>query len=164
MRRRACVVLLWLAAVAHEGVAQHHGRGVVDSLGGADPARAALLSIQPLPVDLGNFYTGSWRRGVLYTTAELVLLVPAGVLLQRNGWMAGMHGYPDYAATANRRSWTSTERSQFTSLMAGYVVVKLIAAFDAGKTAERHHRRLALGYDATARAAVLAVAAPFAPR
>ena len=49
------------------GMGRH---GDINSHGYISPATAALLSIQPMPVAVGNFYTGDWGRGILYTTAE----------------------------------------------------------------------------------------------
>ncbi len=160
MRRMACLLALWLVVAARDGVAQHHGSGAVDDRNRKGPSTAALLSIQPLPVDLGNFYAGNWRRGILYTTAELALLIPTSVLLERNGRLWGMHNYSNYYGTESRPSWTATERNQFTSLLAGYVVIKIIGAFDAGYSAERHNRNMSLRYDAQTRAAMLSLNIP----
>ncbi|HLA90552.1 MAG TPA: hypothetical protein VJL28_08990 [Gemmatimonadaceae bacterium] len=150
---------LWLVLAPRDGLAQHHGSGALDSGSRKNPATAALLSIQPLPVDLGNFYVGNWRRGILYTTAELVPFIPAAVLLGRNGWSWGMHNYSGYSGSA-RRPWTTTERNQFYGLVAGYVAVKIISAFDAGNAAERHNRSVALRFDAKTHAALLSVNIP----
>jgi hypothetical protein len=77
MKRIVIFVALLIALSSSDSFAQHHGGGSVDNGNRKDPATAALLSIQPLPVDLGNFYTGNWKRGILYTTAELALFIPA---------------------------------------------------------------------------------------
>ena len=61
MRRTVWRVALCLAGAAGTGHAQHHGVGTLDQRS-RDPSMAALLSIQPLPVDAGGFYAGNWRR------------------------------------------------------------------------------------------------------
>ena len=119
-----------------------------------------LLSIQPMPVDLGNFYTGNWGRGILYTTAELALFIPAAVLLGRNSWSWGMHNYSNYYGTDDRPSWTTTERNQFYYLLTGYVIVKIISAFDAGYS-ERYNQNISLRYDAQTNTAMLSLNIPF---
>ncbi len=149
------MALLLVVFAASDSFAQHHGGGAVNNGNRKDPSTAALLSIQPLPVDLGNFYTGNWGRGILYTTAELALFIPAAVLLGRNGWSWGMHNYSNYYGTDNRPSWTETERNQFYYLLTGYVIVKIISAFDAGYSAERYNQNISLRYDAQTNTAML---------
>ena len=148
MKRIVIFVALLLVLALSDSFAQHHGGGAVNNGNRKDPATAALLSIQPMPVDLGNFYTGNWGRGILYTTAELALFIPAAVLLGRNGWSWGMHNYSNYYGTDYRPSWTTTERNQFYYLLTGYVIVKIISAFDAGYSAERYNQNISLRYDA----------------
>jgi len=161
MKRIACLLALWLVFAASDSFAQHHGGGSVYKGNKKDPATAALLSIQPLPVDLGNFYTGNWERGILYTTTELALFIPAAVLLGRNGWSGGMHNYSNYYGTDDRPSWTTTERNQFYYLLTGYVIVKVISAFDAGYSAERYNQNISLRYDAQTNATILLLNIPF---
>lgn len=97
------------------------------------PSVAALLSLQPMPVALGNFYTDDWEKGILYTTLEVGMLIPGMVLLSDRYFD---HFYDGYT----RKSWTDTEQAWFISLVTGYVVVKVISAFDAAYSAERHIR------------------------
>ncbi len=126
-----------------------------------DPAIAALLSSQPLPVALGNFYTGNWERGIIYTTAELALFIPAAILLGRNNWSWGMHNYSSYDyIDSNRRTWTSNERTQFYYLLTGYVLVKIISAFDAGYSAETYNQNLSMKYDVLTNSAMLTLNIP----
>ena len=160
MKRIVFFVVLLLVLASRNGFTQHHGRGRVDNANRKDPATAALLSIQPLPVDLGNFYVGNWERGIIYTTAELILFIPAAVLLGRNGWSWGMHNYSNYYGSDYRPSWTKTERIQFYYLLAGYVVVKIISAFDAGYSAERYNQNISLRYDAPTNTAMLSLNIP----
>ena len=127
--------------------AQHHVDGMMGDGEGKSPALAALLSMQPLPVAIGNFYSGNWERGIIYSTAELALFIPAANLLGRNGWGFGMHN--NYKNNYNNQpSWTNQERNQFYYLLTGYIVVKLISAFDAGYSAEAMNHNLSIKYDA----------------
>ena len=102
------------------------------------------MPIQPLPVDAGSFYAGNRRRGILFTAAELALLVPVAVVLEQKGWWRGMHGYSAYAAAGSRTEWTTAERNQIAGWLVGYIVVKAIGAIDAAHSAERHNRDLVL--------------------
>lgn len=159
MKRIVFFVALLLVLTSSNGFSQHHG-GAVNNVNRKDPATAALLSIQPLPVDLGNFYIGNWERGILYTTAELILFIHAAVLLGRNGWSGGMHNYSNYYDSDYRPSWTTTERTQFYYLVAGYVVVKIISAFDAGYSAELYNQNISLRYDQQRKTAILSLSIP----
>ena len=98
--------------------------------GEKSPGVAALLSLQPMPVDLGNFYLNNWKKGILYTTLELGMFIPGMALL-------GDHemGFSD--RSDGHSSWNDSERITFYSLLAAYIAVKVISAYDAGSTAER---------------------------
>ena len=102
--------------------------------GPKSPGVAALLSIQPMPVDLGNFYADDWRKGILYTSLELSLFVPGVMLMGHNSM--GHHGM-DHSHSSNHSEWTDSERITFYSLLAGYIAVKVISAYDAASTAEQ---------------------------
>lgn len=152
---------LLILIISSDGFAQHHGGGMMNSGKGKDPAIAALLSIQPLPIALGNFYTDDWERGIIYTTAELVLFIPAAILLGRNNWGWGMHNCSSANYyTDNRRSWTNSERNQFYYLLAGYVVVKIISAFDAGYSAEIYNQNLSVNYEPQNKSAMFSLNIP----
>ncbi|MGB9773048.1 MAG: hypothetical protein ACP5JH_03275 [Bacteroidota bacterium] len=110
------------------------------------PALAALLSIQPLPVDLGGFYAGNWQRAILYTTAEIAIATPALVLLwERGGW--GHMGYYYGPASPEGWEWTKAERERFYYLVAGYMIVKAISAFDAAFSVQHVLHHASLRYD-----------------
>src|SRR3989304_5488497 len=79
-------------------LAQHH-HGGASSSSEKDPAIAAALSLQPLPIDLGSFYAGNWERGILYTAAEVTLFVPAIVMISENSNWFGHHRYNSYYDT-----------------------------------------------------------------
>lgn len=160
MKRSAYFLLLYFAFTAGNIFAQHHVEGMSDSGDRKNPALAALLSIQPLPVDVGNFYSGNWRRGIIYTTAETVIFIPAMILLGRNSWGWGMHNYQYYGSNVPPRSWTTEERNQFYYLLVGYIAVKIISAFDAGYSAERYNQNLSLSYNEQNNSAVLSLSIP----
>jgi len=94
--------------------------------GPKSPGVAALLSLQPMPVDLGNFYVDDWGRGIIYTSLELSMFIP-GMLL-----MSDRHS--DH--NGNNNGWTDNQRVWFYSLLTGYVLTKVISAYDAASTAE----------------------------
>ncbi len=127
------------------GMGRH---GDINSHGYRSPATAALLSIQPMPIAAGNFYAGDWGRGIIYTTAELALFIPGMILVIDNSSWLGHHNYDgNYNTTYSNTNWTKEERNTFYYLLAGYVVVKVISAFDAGYSAEWHNTNYALQYD-----------------
>lgn len=147
MKLISCSIILLFLFTAGKLSAQHHHGGTHDNAERKDPAIAALLSIQPLPVAIGNFYAGDWSRGIIYTTAELILFIPAAVLLGRNNWGFGMHNYSFHNYEDNRRSWTNSERNRFYYFLTGYILVKIISAFDAGYSAEIFNQNMSMGYD-----------------
>lgn len=160
MKHLYFIIALLFVLTASDGFAQHHG-GMMNNGKEKDPAIAALLSVQPLPVALGNFYTGNWGRGIIYTTAELALFIPAAILLGRNNWGWGMHNYSSYDyIDSNRRTWTSNERTQFYYLLAGYVLVKILSAFDAGYSVETYNQNLSMKYDVQTKSAMLTLNIP----
>lgn len=123
------------------------------------PALAAVLSLQPLPIAIGNFYVGDWEKGILYTTAEVALAIPAVVLLSKNrGWGHRSYYYYD---DPYRRTWTDVERKRFYYLAAGYLLVKVVSAFDAGYSAERYNERLSLRYDEQTKSYGVSMKLPF---
>lgn len=110
------------------------------SNGRVDPATAALLSIQPMPFDFGNFYAGNWQRGIIYSTTELGLFIPGMVLLSQN-W-----DHRDYY-NSQPPGWSSGERNTFYVLLGSYVLVKIVAAFDAGYSAQHAAENISVGFD-----------------
>ena len=97
--------------------------------GQKSPGVAALLSLQPMPVDFGNFYVDDWGKGILYSSLELGLFVP-GVIYMGNHGMGHSH-------SSNNSEWTDSERNTFYYLLTGYIAVKVISAYDAASTAEK---------------------------
>jgi hypothetical protein len=155
---------IWLAVLggaflfftAYAGAQHRHGGGWFSSQE-KNPAVAAALSLQPLPIALGQFYVGDWEKGILFTTAQLALIVPAMVLLSENSsW--GHHWY--YDTDPYRRSWTTAERERFYYFIGGYVIVKVISAFDAGYSAERQNKHVYLYYNEQTRSVNLSLAIP----
>ncbi len=126
------------------------------------PSLAAALSLQPLPIALGQFYVGDWEKGILYTTAEVALAIPAVALLSKNrGWGHRSYYYYD---DPYRQTWTDAERERFYYLAGGYLLVKIVSAFDAGYSAERYNRsndKVSLRYDEQTNSYGLSMKLPF---
>lgn len=135
-----------LCAFEEDLLAQHH-HGSSSTSTRKDPAIAAVLSIQPLPLDLGGFYAGNWERGVIYSAAEIALFVPAMVLIAENSNWGHHRSYRYYYDDYDRKTWTSAERERFYYLVGGYVLVKIVSAFDAGYSVERKNRSFSLRFD-----------------
>ncbi len=101
------------SAVAHvpePGANAHHSPGL-----------AAALSLNPFPLDLGNFYAENVGWGVVYTTVEAGL---AGGMM----WMGGAHGCHDGDDCGD---WSDRELGLVVGLGAGYVLTKVVAALHA---------------------------------
>lgn len=157
--RLAALVLGTLMYFLLPANAQHHHGGGWFSSKEKNPAVAAVLSLQPLPVALGQFYVGDWEKGILYTTAEVALFVPAMVLLSENSsW--GHRWYYNYD-DRYRSTWTQAERERFYYFLGGYVLVKVVSAFDAGYSAQRHNKHLSIRYDEQTGSVGLSMAIPF---
>lgn len=89
------------------------------------PGLAVVLSLQPLPIDVGNLYAENLAWGIGYSAVEVSLMAPMVWLAEEH---AG-HGSGD------DRGWTRNERGAMIGLVTGYVVVKLAAAWYAGNAA-----------------------------
>lgn len=155
--KKVCFIALFVAALWSVAPGQRHYGGP-GSASEKSPAVAALLSLQPMPIDMGSFYAGNWERGIVYTVAEITLFVPGMVLLsqQANWW--GHHSY--YDSTPNRKTWTPVERKKFYYLLGGYVLLKAISAFDAGYCVEKQNAALMLGYDRSTESVAVSVSIP----
>lgn len=103
------------------------------------PGVAALLSLQPMPFDFGNFYIDEWKKGILYTSVELGIFIPGMNLL-------GDHHSGHSYYFSDESDWTDNDRTVFYSLVAGYFVIKVISAFDSASTAEEMLRDDRVGF------------------
>jgi hypothetical protein len=161
MRYKLFVAALIFITLPRTVTAQHHNDGDRPSWR-KDPAIGALLSLQPLPVDLGSFYAGNWERGIIYTVAEVALFVPAIVLISENAGWWGHHRYDSfyYNDPTRRRTWTRAERERFYYLLGAYVLVKVVSAFDAGYSVERRNTKLAISYDENISSVGLSIVVP----
>ncbi len=104
---------------------------------GTNTSTAVLLSIQPLPVDAGNLYTGNWVRGLGYSVIQTSLVVGASIMLANVDW-----GHHTYYNGADRRGLTDAERQRLHWYAAAYIAVKAISALDAGITAGRNRQKV----------------------
>jgi len=75
---------------------------------------AVVLSMQPLPIDLGNAYAGDWSKAIVYSAYELAVFVP-GVVMISNG-----------------SNTSETDNLGIYSLIGIYFFTKVVSAFDAG--------------------------------
>ncbi len=109
--------------------------------GEKSPSVAALLSLQPMPVALGNFYADDWAKGILYTTVEVGLVIPSIVLLSNRDWHHHHGWWSEESHGESEESWTDAERAWFISLVTGYILTKVISAYDAASSVEKQYRR-----------------------
>ncbi len=101
----------------------------------ASPALAALLSLVPVPVAVGQFYAGDWASGLLFSfleTAEAATAV--GAFLYEGG-------APMYAGVPFQR-WDVTGQTVFVSAVGGFILTKFVDAFLAASAAEASNRKL----------------------
>jgi len=75
---------------------------------------AVALSLQPLPIDFGNFYAGYWEKAFLYSAGELALFIPGAVML------------------SNGSNTSDEDQTAIYTLIGTYVLLKIISAFDVG--------------------------------
>ncbi len=94
------------------------------------PGLAVALSLQPLPIDLGNFYAENLGWGVAYTAIEVSLLAPMM-------WMTGEHMNH---GMGDDRTWSGRETGTMMGLVSGYIVVKVISGLHAGYAAQAFDR------------------------
>lgn len=111
-----------------------------------NPSVAALLSLQPMPLALGNFYADDWAKGILYTTVEVGLVIPSIVLLSDRfmnhmDHMNHHHEGSEESHGESGESWTDAERVWFISLVTGYILTKVMSAYDAASSVEKQRRR-----------------------
>ena len=153
------LVPLTLMVLGNNVVAQHH-HSDERSASKKSPTIAAALSLQPLPMDLGSFYAGNWERGVIYSAAEIALFVPAVVLLAENSnW--GHHRYDAYYyGDPARRTWTNADRNRFYYIVGGYLLIKVISAFDAGYSVEHQNAKISIGYNEQNKSLAVSLAIP----
>ncbi len=139
-----CLALFSLTVSMASGQMMPGMMGQGHWLGGEkNPSVAALLSLQPMPVALGNFYADDWAKGILYTTIEVGLVIPSVVLLSDRfmNHMNHHHGGSEESHGESGENWTDTERVWFISLVTGYVLTKVISAYDAALSVEKQHGR-----------------------
>lgn len=99
------------------------------------PAVAALLSLMPMPLALGQFYVGDWGAGLLFTFLETAGLATAmTVALLESPDI--MHDWVPLT------QWDVTGKVVFFSALGGFVLIKFVDAFTAGLSAESLNRRL----------------------
>lgn len=89
------------------------------------PGLAAALSLNPLPIDFGNFYAENVGWGVAYTGAQVGL---AGGMM----WIGGAH-----ACHGGRDcgDWSDLDRGLMIGLAGGYLAIKVVAALHAASAA-----------------------------
>ena len=102
--------------------------------GEASPGLAALLSLSPMPVAMGQFYVGDWRAGLIFSSLEVAEAVIAGAVFVYEGGAMMDGGVPI-------KDWDTTGQIVFFSALGGYLVTKLADAVIAASTAEANIRK-----------------------
>lgn len=101
---------------------------------GGDLMLTGFLSLQPTPIDFGNFYAGNWRTAIVMTGLEASLAAAGSVILISN-----VVGMESRSTDSFRDEWTARERNQMIGLAGGYLVTKLVAAWIAvGTVAQKY--------------------------
>ncbi len=102
----------------------------------ASPSLAALLSLIPMPVALGQFYAGSWGAGLAFSFLEVTEVTTAAVVFvyEGGGMMSG--GVPV-------ESWSTTGQVVFFSALGGFILTKFVDAFVAASTVDAINRKTA---------------------
>jgi hypothetical protein len=102
--------------------------------GEASPAIAALLSLLPVPVALGQFYVGGWRAGLAFSFLEVAEAVTAATVFVYEGGAMMYGGVPI-------KAWDNTGQIVFISALGSFIVTKLVDAFIAASTADANNRK-----------------------
>ena len=103
--------------------------------GEKNPAVAALLSLIPVPVAIGQFYDGDWSTGLLFSfleTGEMGTMIGAAIY-EGGSMMYG--GVPI-------RNWDGTGQVVFFSSLGSFVFTKFADALTAALIADDHNRNL----------------------
>lgn len=101
--------------------------------GDGSPALAAVLSLTPMPVALGEFYAGDWRAGLAFSLLEVAEVATASIVYYYEGGRMMYGGVPV-------QSWSTTGQIVFFSAIGGYILTKFVDAFAAASTVEAINR------------------------
>jgi hypothetical protein len=102
--------------------------------GEASPGLAALLSLLPVPVAVGQFYVGDWKAGLGFSSLEVAEAVTASVVFVYEGGAMMYGGVPI-------KDWDTTGQIVFLSALGGFLVTKLADAVIAASTAAANNRK-----------------------
>jgi len=132
--------LLLLLLFAVFGLLALPGAQAMPMLGGwfgdgeRSPAVAALLSLIPMPIALGQFYAGNWEGGLLFSFVETVEAATAvGVVVYEGGSMMGW-GVPF-------KDWDATGQVVLVSAVGSFILTKFVDAFIAALSTEAHNTK-----------------------
>jgi hypothetical protein len=109
-------------------VREHTSHGLWGDADYRSPGLAAALSLTPVPVDFGNLYAENVGWGIAYTGAEIAL--SSGMM-----WLGASHMC--HGGANGCGDWSNAERSTMIGLVAGYVIVKVVAGVHAASAAHR---------------------------
>lgn len=98
-----------------------------------------FLSLQPTPIDFGNFYAGNWRTAIVLTGVEASLVAAGAVLVASNAPAMGPR-----TETTPADEWSVRERNQMLGLAGGYLVTKLVSAWIAVGTVAKTYEHPAV--------------------
>ena len=84
---------------------------------------AVLLSLQPLPIDFGNYYAGYTARAIEYTAGQLLFFVP-GIIMLTNG-----------------SNESDEDKIGIYVAFGGYILMKVFSAFDVSIRLSLDNRR-----------------------
>lgn len=82
------------------------------------PVISGALNLLPIPVDIGHFYNGHWRKGLLFSGIEIAMV--ANGLAAAAPLMDGRADWTDLSAT---------RKSYLIGSAAGFVVTKVISTW-----------------------------------
>lgn len=101
--------------------------------GQRNPAIAALLSLVPVPIALGQFYAGDWAMGLVFSAVETAEMgTTAGVAVYEGSTMM--------AGGVAIRDWDRTGQVVFFSALGSFVLTKFVDAFTAALSADAYGR------------------------
>ena len=97
---------------------------------------AAVLSLQPLPIDFGNIYSGRWEVGLVSSGLQLGTAIAGIVLIAEN---TSFDRHFDIGESTATSTWTKGKKIALYSLIGGYAITKLASSWIAIKAVSSEH-------------------------
>jgi hypothetical protein len=136
VKKRAVVVLFLSVAFGFFALSETEAMPLFwgSPAGGVgSPALAAVLSLTPMPVALGQFYAGDWKAGLAFSLLEAAEGAAAAAVFTYEGGRMMYGGVP-------LQSWSATGQTVFITAVGAFILTKFVDAFIAASTVDAINR------------------------